>query len=91
MRGCRRSYKASFLYRSEEDRRFFAEAMRDHTVDVIKRMKEISAVMNLPAEVVESQGITPEELEGKNSHLMFISIIEAFFESRLPRKRIASK
>jgi hsp70-interacting protein len=49
---------------SEEDRRFFAEAMRDHTVDVIKRMKEISAVMNLPAEVVESQGITPEELEG---------------------------
>jgi hsp70-interacting protein len=48
----------------EEDRRFFAEAMQDHTVDVIKRMKEISTVMNLPGEVIEAQGITAEELEG---------------------------
>lgn len=64
--------------------------MRDHTVDVIKRMKEISAVMNLPAEVVESQGITPEEIEGMSSLLRFISIIEAFFESCSPRKRIVS-
>ncbi len=38
--------------------------MQDHTVDVIKRMKEISTVMNLPGEVIEAQGITAEELEG---------------------------
>lgn len=59
-------------------------------MDIIKRMKEISAVMNLPAEVVESQGITPEELEGTSSYLSLISIIEvmkAFFERR---KRITT-
>jgi hypothetical protein len=49
---------------SDEDRRFFAEAMQAQTVDVIKRMKEISTVMNLPGEVLEAQGITAEELEG---------------------------
>lgn len=53
-----------FVCYSEEDRRFFAEAMQSQTVDVIKRMREISAVMNLPGEVLEAQGITAEELEG---------------------------
>ncbi|KAG0602939.1 hypothetical protein M758_10G053400 [Ceratodon purpureus] len=49
---------------SEEDRRFFAEAMQAQTLDVVKRMKEISTVMQLPGEVIEAQGITPEEIEG---------------------------
>jgi hsp70-interacting protein len=49
---------------SEEDKRFFAEAMQDQTVDVVKRMKEISMVMNLPPEVLEAQDITVEEIEG---------------------------
>jgi hsp70-interacting protein len=48
---------------SEEDKRFFAEAMESQTVDIIKRMKEISMVMNMPSEVLESQGVTVEELE----------------------------
>lgn len=50
---------------SEEDKRFFDEAMQAQTVDVVKRMKEISMVMNLPSEVLEAQDITPEELEGR--------------------------
>ncbi|KAG0616390.1 hypothetical protein M758_5G111200 [Ceratodon purpureus] len=49
---------------SEEDKRFFAEAMQEQTVDIVKRMKEISMVMNLPSEVLEAQDITPEEIEG---------------------------
>lgn len=53
------------MYRhSEEDRRFFAEAMQDQTVDIVKRMKEISMLMSLPTEVLEAQNITVEELEG---------------------------
>lgn len=52
---------------SEEDRRFFAEAMQAQTLDVVKRMKEISTVMQLPGEVIEAQGITPEEIEGMSS------------------------
>ena len=38
--------------------------MQAQTVDVIKRMKEITTVMNLPGEVLEAQGITDEEIEG---------------------------
>lgn len=49
---------------SEEDKRFFAEAMQEQTVDIIKRMKEITMVMNLPNEILEAQDITPEEIEG---------------------------
>lgn len=48
---------------SEEDRKWFMEAMQAQTVDVVKRMKEISLVMQTPEEVLESQGVTSEDIE----------------------------
>ncbi|TXG58642.1 hypothetical protein EZV62_016471 [Acer yangbiense] len=48
---------------SEEDRRWFMEAMQSQTVDVIKRMKEITLVMQTPEQVLESQGVTPQDIE----------------------------
>ena len=40
------------------------EAMQAQTVDVIKRMKEITLVMQTPEQVLESQGVTPSDIEG---------------------------
>ncbi|KAF5729377.1 hypothetical protein HS088_TW21G01542 [Tripterygium wilfordii] len=48
---------------SEEDRRWFMEAMQAQTVDVVKRMKEITLVMQTPEQVLESQGVTPADIE----------------------------
>lgn len=48
---------------SEEDRRWFMEAMQSQTVDVTKRMKEITLVMQTPEQVLESQGVTPQDIE----------------------------
>eukprot|EP01018_Ginkgo_biloba_P032477 Gb_06438 [translate_table: standard] len=49
---------------SEEDRKWFMEAMQAQTVDVVKRMKEITTIMQMPQEVLEAQGVTVEDLEG---------------------------
>ncbi|CAN6442754.1 unnamed protein product [Victoria cruziana] len=49
--------------RSEEDRKWFIQAMESQTVDVMKRMKEISLVMNTPQQVLESQGVTTDDIE----------------------------
>ncbi|CAN1135185.1 Hsp70 nucleotide exchange factor fes1 [Linum perenne] len=48
---------------SEEDRRWFTEAMQAQTVDVVKRMKEITLVMQTPQEVLEAHEVTPAEIE----------------------------
>lgn len=48
---------------SDEDRKWFMEAMQAQTVDVVKRMKEIALVMNTPVDVLEAQGVTPENIE----------------------------
>lgn len=40
------------------------EAMQAQTVDVVQRMKEITLVMRTPEDVLESQGITAENIEG---------------------------
>ncbi|KAI9392417.1 hypothetical protein POPTR_006G088000v4 [Populus trichocarpa] len=48
---------------SEEDRRWFMEAMQSKSVDVVKRMKEITLVMQTPEQVLESQGVTPADIE----------------------------
>ncbi|KAI9116060.1 hypothetical protein K1719_012990 [Acacia pycnantha] len=48
---------------SEEDQRWFMEAMQAQTVDVIKRMKEITLVMKTPEQELEAQGVTPAEIE----------------------------
>lgn len=49
---------------SEEDRKWFNEAVQAHTIDVIRRMKEISVVLNTPQQMLDEQGVTPEEQEG---------------------------
>lgn len=48
---------------SDEDRKWFMEAMQEQTVDVMKRMKEITLVMKTPEQVLESQGVTPQDIE----------------------------
>ncbi|XP_057460668.1 uncharacterized protein LOC130751149 isoform X1 [Actinidia eriantha] len=48
---------------SEEDKKWFMEAMQAQTVDVIKRMKEITLVMKTPEQVLEEQGVTAADLE----------------------------
>ncbi|KAL5208920.1 hypothetical protein ABZP36_004543 [Zizania latifolia] len=48
---------------SEEDRKWFMEAMQENTIDVVKRMKEITLVMKTPDDVLQSQGVTPENIE----------------------------
>ncbi|XVF76663.1 hypothetical protein PTKIN_Ptkin13bG0284800 [Pterospermum kingtungense] len=48
---------------SEEDRRWFMEAMQSQSIDVIKRMKEITLVMQTPEQVLEAQGVTASDLE----------------------------
>ncbi|XP_066385765.1 hsp70 nucleotide exchange factor fes1-like [Miscanthus floridulus] len=48
---------------SEEDRKWFMEAMQANTIDVVKRMKEITQVMKTPEDVLQSQGVTPENIE----------------------------
>ena len=40
------------------------EAMQANTIDVVQRMKEITQVMKTPEDVLESQGVTPENIEG---------------------------
>ena len=40
------------------------EAMQAQSVDVVKRMKEITQVMQTPEEVLEAQGVNPEDIEG---------------------------
>ncbi|KAL2502933.1 Fes1A [Forsythia ovata] len=47
---------------SEDDRKWFMEAMQSQTVDVVKRMKEITLVMQTPEQVLESHGVTPQDI-----------------------------
>ncbi|KAL1200554.1 hypothetical protein V5N11_032954 [Cardamine amara subsp. amara] len=48
---------------SEEDRKWFTEAMQSQTVDVVKRMKEITQVMQTPQQVLEAHEVTPQDIE----------------------------
>ncbi|XP_045833200.1 hsp70 nucleotide exchange factor FES1-like [Trifolium pratense] len=48
---------------SEEDRKWFMEAMQAQTVDIVKRMKEITLVMKTPDQELENQGVTPADIE----------------------------
>nr|QGQ73199.1 nucleotide exchange factor [Zostera japonica] len=49
---------------SEEDRKWFMEAMQAQTIDVVQRMKEITKVMQTPEKDLVDQGISSEEIEG---------------------------
>uniref|UniRef100_A0ACD6A7Q9 Uncharacterized protein n=1 Tax=Avena sativa TaxID=4498 RepID=A0ACD6A7Q9_AVESA len=48
---------------SEEDRKWFIEAMQANTIDVVGRMKEIAQVMKTPDDVLQSHGVTTENIE----------------------------
>ncbi|KAM7526367.1 hypothetical protein LguiA_016269 [Lonicera macranthoides] len=48
---------------SEEDKKWFMEAMQAQSIDVIKRMKEITLVMQTPEQVLQDQGVTPSDIE----------------------------
>lgn len=40
------------------------DAMQYEIVDVVKRMKEVILVMQTPEQVLESQGVTLQDIEG---------------------------
>ncbi|KAL8167910.1 hypothetical protein V2J09_009409 [Rumex salicifolius] len=48
---------------SDEERKWFMEAMQANTVDVVQRMKEITQVMQTPEQILVDQGVTPEDIE----------------------------
>lgn len=48
------------------------EAMQAQTIDVVKRMKEITLLMQTPEQVLKDQGVTPEDIEGIQ-HLIYQS------------------
>ncbi|XP_076958018.1 hsp70 nucleotide exchange factor FES1-like [Bidens hawaiensis] len=48
---------------SEEDRKWFMEAMQAQTIDVVKRMKEITQVMQTPDNILQEQGVTATDLQ----------------------------
>ncbi|KAA8516401.1 hypothetical protein F0562_016694 [Nyssa sinensis] len=47
----------------EEDRKWFMEAMQAQSIDVNKRMKDITLVMQTSEQVLEAQGITSANIE----------------------------
>lgn len=48
---------------SEEDRKWFVEAMQaQRSVDPVARMKDITLVMRTPQDVLDSQGVTPSDI-----------------------------
>lgn len=52
------------VFCSDDDRKWFMEAMQAQSIDVVKRMKEITLVMQTPEQVLEAQGVTPADIEG---------------------------
>ncbi|GKB25251.1 HSP70 nucleotide exchange factor FES1-like protein, partial [Tanacetum coccineum] len=48
----------------EEDHKWFMEAMQAQTIDVVKRMKDITLVMQTHDNVLEEQGVSASDLEG---------------------------
>lgn len=40
------------------------EAMQAQSIDVVKRMKDITLVMQIPEQVLEDQGVTATHIEG---------------------------
>jgi hypothetical protein len=50
------------------------EAMQANTIDVVGRMKEIAQVMKTPDDVLQSHGVTTENIEGtfSSDHVLFL-------------------
>lgn len=53
-----------FLLCSEEDKRFFQDAVRTSTLDIVQRMREITIVMSMLEQELQQQGVTTEDLLG---------------------------
>lgn len=49
---------------SEEDRKWFMEAVQAQTVDVVQRMKEIKLLMDIPEESLGDCNLSPKDIEG---------------------------
>ncbi|GAQ81899.1 armadillo/beta-catenin-like repeat containing protein [Klebsormidium nitens] len=47
---------------SEEDKKFFQDAMRENTIDIVQRMREITMVMSMLEQELKDQGVTTEDL-----------------------------
>lgn len=60
---------------SDEDRKWFMEALQSQTIDVVKRMKDITLVMQTPEEVLDSQGVTPSDIEGNIQLSSYLSSV----------------
>lgn len=69
---------------SEEDRQWFMEAMQGHTIDSISRMKQISQIMKMPEHLLDSQGVTTDDLEGSFTlfQCLIIRRFDLFFSSK---------
>lgn len=63
---------------SEEDKKWFMEAMQAQSIDVIKRMKEITLVMQTPEQVLQDQGVTPTDIEGIIIIIITITLLVLF-------------
>lgn len=70
---------------SDEERKWFSEAVMGTQLDVVQRMKEISTVLQLPEKALIDSGVTVKELEGENAsfkpHFVTFEIILCDFRS----------
>jgi hypothetical protein len=55
------------------------EAMQAQSVDVIKRMKEITLVMQTPEQVLEAQGVSPGDIEGSIPKSLVLQTLFIYF------------
>lgn len=56
--------------------------MQSQTVDVVKRLKEITQVMQTPQQVLEAHQVTPHDIQGSKSNsnsYLFLSRFVFFF------------
>ena len=59
------------------------EAMQAQTIDVVKRMKEITLVMKTPDNVLEEQGVTATDIEGivsiQDNCMIYVTVLSLHF------------
>lgn len=61
---------------SEEDKKFFQDAMRENTIDIVQRMREITMVMSMLEQELKDQGVTTDDLTGMSVHLASLIILQ---------------
>lgn len=55
------------------------EAMQAQSVDVVKRMKEITLVMQTPEQVLEAHGVSPGDIEGSITKSLVLQTLYIYF------------